>query len=99
MGQHAERVPFPAREDHLSVHEGGAGLRQPGPVDQHRGPSATTCFFLAHEVKRLSRGRHRGADERRRQRLQGHSLRAIDDRARQVLVAQARDPAGKLPTH
>ena len=96
MGQHAERVPLAAGEDHLGVDEGGAGLGEPGAVAQHRGDPRAALFLVLHQGERLPAGRHVVRDQRGGQRLERDALGAVDHRWRQIVVAKVGDERGEV---
>ena len=96
MGQHAKGVPLAAGEDDLGVDEGGAGLGQLGAAAQHGPGPAAARLLLLHQRQGLAARRHRMRDERRPQRLQGDALGPVNDRRRQVLVAEIGDEGGEL---
>ena len=97
MGQHAERVPLAAGEDHLRIDKGGPGLGEFAAVAQHgRGPAAAGLFLL-HQRQRLPARRHVVRDQRRGQRLQRDALGAVHDRRRQVVILEVGDKRGEFP--
>ena len=96
MGQHAERVPLAAGEDHFGVDERGAGLGELGAVAQHGRDPAAARLLVLHQRQGLPAGRHVVRDQRRGQRLQRHALGAVRHRRRQVFVAQVGDEPGEI---
>ncbi len=96
MGQHAERVPLAAGEDRLGIDKGGPGLGQFRAMAQHGRRPAAARLFLPHQSKRLPARRHVVRHERRRQRLQRHTLGPIDHRRRQLFVGQIGDEGGEF---
>jgi hypothetical protein len=96
MGQHAERVPFAAGEDHLGVDESGPGLGQLRAADEHARRPAPARLFLLHQRQRLPARRHVVRDEGRGERLERDALGAVDHRVRQIVVGEAGDKGGEL---
>ncbi len=96
MGQHAERVPLAAGEDHLGVDEGGAGLGQLRAVDEHARDAAAARLFLLHQRQRLLARRHVVRDEGGGERLQRHPLGAVDHGRRQIFIGEPGDKGGEL---
>ena len=69
VGEHAERVPLAAGEDHLRIDEGGAALGEFAAVAEHGCDAAAAGLFLLHQREGLPARRHVVRDQRRGQRL------------------------------
>jgi len=78
VGEHAERVPLAAREYHLRVDEGRAGLGEPGAAAQHGGNARTTLLLFLHQRQGLPACRHGVRDQCGGEGLQDDALRAVD---------------------
>ena len=60
-------------------------------------PLRTPGLFFGDEADRLLAGRRLRAEQHRREAVQRHAFRAIDDRGRKIFVAQPGDPLRELP--
>ncbi len=64
VGQHAERIPLTASQNHFGIDEGGSALGEPAAVAQYGCNAAAAGFLVLHEGESLLARRHLVRDQR-----------------------------------
>ena len=97
VGQHAEGIPFSARQHHLCVRESRASLSRLFADDQHRRAVAHAAFFFCDEFHGLLTTGQLRAQERGSDGVKSESFCTIDHVRRQILITQTNGPSRQLP--
>ncbi len=64
MGQHAERIPLAARQDHFGIDESRAGFGELGTAAQDGRDTGAARLLLLHQLEGLLAGWHRMGHQR-----------------------------------